>query len=175
MSSISNKSHLKIPCRLHAPLNQMQGVVWNTQQQIQQFSFKKCGCTVRDVHPLFIYHPKPWSAIFTKHLDLMVQAAPFQNTLSSSSRRLHHVFKGKMFCQDKLCAQCIEVFSFDVICCKSSIARCQTCQKWLCALKLPKHDHYVNFHGDGHLIRVNNFFWKKGKKEHVHWNLHMCL
>ncbi len=88
------------------------GVVWNTQQQIQQFSSKKWWCIVRDIHNIFICHPKLWSAIFPIHLDLMVEATPFQNTFPSPSWWLRCVFGGKMFYQDKSCAQCIEVSSF---------------------------------------------------------------
>ncbi len=53
---------------------------------------------------------------------------------------------------------------FDVICCKSLIAQCQTCQKWSCALKFPKHDHYINFHGDGHLIGMNKCFERRARR-----------
>jgi hypothetical protein len=75
----------------------MRGVVWNIQQRIQQFSFEKCGCTMSDANFLFIHHPKSLNAIFTIHLDLMVQGIVFQMMLA-------HVFRGKMLCHDKSCA-----------------------------------------------------------------------
>jgi len=175
LSSISKKFNLKIPCRLHAPLNQMRDVVWNTQQQIQQFSSKKCGCIVRDIHNIFICHPKPWSAIFTIHLDLMVEATPFQNTFPSPSWWLRCVFGGKMFYQDKSCAQCIEVSSF--WCHLLQIINCSmpNLPKVIMCTKVSKTWPLHQLSWRWTLDRNEQMFWKKGKKEHVHWILHMCL